>query len=612
MKKTTPKINKFFENRKALILTVVSSALLVRAIFLYLFSRTYLWMAIWSDSATYNQWARRIVVNHDWLGQDPFFMTPLYPYFLAITYSIFGFDLLAVRLVQLAIGVGAVVCVFFIGEQLFSRRVGFVAALIASVYGPFILYNNLLLVETLKVFFLVLTVSLLLFARERQQVRWWITSGASLGFAILCRPTDFMVMAVVGAWVFSFLQWSAQQKLVRFGGFVLGVIMLIVPVTVRNYAVSGEFVFITSNGGLNFYLGNNPQAVGVYYNVDRLDLANDPDGRVYAETLLNRTLSPSEVSAYWLSKSLDFVLGQPVDFLQLLGRKALLFFHHKEISQLGYNYQFINTTSIPLLSYLPSFLIVGPLGILGCILARKHWKELTLLYGVLFAEVIAVIAFFVTDRFRLSAMPFMILFAGYALVELYRQWQKKQVRNIVAAATILVAAILFTTALNYDIPDEFSTEYEYLGMLYFDAKQYDNAMRAYTEALRYRNSFHIHNNIGNVYLARGNIKSALAEYDIGYSLNPRQAISHFSRGTAFVSIQDWESALKACERAIEINPRFAPAYLNKGLTLYYMQRFPEALEYMERYTELERDRSKLATVYKDIENLRTIIQRQSR
>ena len=79
-----------------------------------------------------------------------------------------------------------------------------------------------------------------------------------------------------------------------------------------------------------------------------------------------------------------------------------------------------------------------------------------------------------------------------------------------------------------------------------------------------------------------------------------------------MSIQDWESALKACERAIEINPRFAPAYLNKGLTLYYMQRFPEALEYMERYTELERDRSKLATVHKDIENLKAIIQRQNR
>jgi 4-amino-4-deoxy-L-arabinose transferase-like glycosyltransferase len=612
MKKTTPKSNKFFENRKGLILTVVSAGLLARAVFLYLFSQTYLWIAIWSDSATYNQWARRIVVNHDWLGQDPFFMTPFYPYFLALTYSTFGFELLAVRLVQLAIGVGTVVCVFFIGERLFSRRVGFWAALIASVYGPFILYNNLLLVETLKVFFLVFTVSLLLVARERQHIGWWITSGVVLGLAILCRPTDFLVVVVVGIWIFFFMQWSLRLKLVRFGGFVLGVVMLVAPVTVRNYLVSGELILITSNGGLNFYLGNNPQAVGVYYNVDRLDLANDPNGRVYAETLLNRTLRPSEVSSYWFSKAVDFVLGQPLAFLQLLGRKAVLFFHHKEISQLGYNYQFISTTSIPLLSYLPSFLIVGPLGILGCILARKHWRELSLLYGILFAEIIAVVSFFVTDRFRLSAIPFLILFGGHAIVVLHQRWQKKQTRKLGAAAGILTVGVLLTSVLNHNIPDEFSTEYEYVGLLYFDAKQYDNAMRAYTEALRYRNSFHIHNNIGNVYLANGNIRAALAEYDLGYSLNPQQAISHFGRGTAYVSIRDWESALEAFERAIEINPRFAPAYLNKGLTLYYMQRFPEALQYMERYTELERDRSKLATVYKDIENLKAIIRQQNK
>lgn len=612
MKKVPPEHNPYFENRRAIIITVIAAALIVRVIFLLQYYHTVFWYAVWSDSGYYNQWARRMVVNHDWLGSEPFFMTPLYPYFLALTYSVFGQDLLIVRILQNLAGVATVLCVFLVGEKLFSRKVGFAAGIIASAYGPFILSNNLILVETLKVFFLVMTLLLLLVARDKKHAGWWLAPGLTTGLAILCRPTDFLVVVVAALWTFLFIQKSAKEKVVRLTSFIAGVILLVAPVTLRNYLVSNEFILITSNGGLNFYLGNNPQAVGVYYNVDQLDLANDPDGRVYLETVFNKILKPSEVSSYWFSRAADFAVHQPLDLLQLLIRKAILFFHHKEISQLGYNYQFIYSTSVPLLSFLPSFIIIGPLAVVGCFIARKRWKELFLLYGILFAEFVGVIAFFVTDRFRLSAIPFMILFAGLAVVQLYERWQERRWKELHGAIVILVAAVLLTTVINYDIPDEFSTEYEYIGLTHFSARQYNEAMRAFNESLRYRNTFHIHNNIGNVFLAQRNVQAAIVEYAIGHSMNPRQAISYFNIGTAYVTLEDWESALRAFEKSIQINPRFEPAYLNKGLTLYFMQRYPEALKFLLFYTELEKDKSKLATVFKDIEKLKNILQQQSK
>jgi 4-amino-4-deoxy-L-arabinose transferase-like glycosyltransferase len=601
----------FFDNRTAVVFTVIAVALLARVLFMYLFYNTFYWISIWSDSATYNQWARRIVTSGDWIGQEPFFMTPLYPYFLAVLYKTFGLELFVVRLTQSLLGVATAVGIYFIGEHFFTRRAGFFAGLIAALYGPFLLCNNLVLVETLKVVLLVATLVLLIEAHRRNRRSWWLGAGVTLGLAILGRATDFLIVPVVFLWILLLPKWTWRKELKNLAVLLLGVVFVVLPVTVRNYAVSGEFVFITSNGGLNFYLGNNPKAVGVYYNVDQLDLANDPDGRVYAETILGKPLRPSEVSQFWMKRAVEFVRTQPFDFLELVGKKALLFFHYKEISQLGYNYQFIKETSIPLLAYFPTFLIVGPLAILGLALGLRRWRELALLYGFAVAEFMSVVVFFVTDRYRLSAMPFLIVFAGFAFVSVVEFWKKKSQRSLTTAAGILLIAVLTVTVFNYEVIDEFSTEYEYVGLMYFDAKRYGDAYRAFKQAQQYRDSYHIHNNIGNVRLAAGDPRAALAEYQMGHQLNPKQAISVFNIGTAYVKMQRWEAALEAFTRAIEINPRFPPAYLNKGLTFYIMGRYTEALEYMQAYTRMERDTSKLTTVWRDIENLKMLIGRQN-
>ena len=41
--------------------------------------------------------------------------------------------------------------------------------------------------------------------------------------------------------------------------FCWGLLVAIAPVTLRNYAIGGDAVLISSNAGINFYLGNNPE-----------------------------------------------------------------------------------------------------------------------------------------------------------------------------------------------------------------------------------------------------------------------------------------------------------------------------------------------------------------
>ena len=170
-RRTLIKPTRLFANRSVLIWIVVITALVARVAILILSRDTFLWNGVWSDAATYNQWAQQIVSNNEWMGQSPFFMSPLYAYFLAITYSLFGESLLAVRIIQACAGSATAGLLFLIGEKMFTRQAAFAAGLMAALYGPFLLSGTLLLVETLKVFFLVLTLWLLLTAGNKSASR---------------------------------------------------------------------------------------------------------------------------------------------------------------------------------------------------------------------------------------------------------------------------------------------------------------------------------------------------------------------------------------------------------------------------------------------------------
>ena len=68
------------------------------------------------DPRYFDQWGVRIA-SGDWLGDRVFFVDPLYPYVLGVTYRLFGHDLLLVRLIQVAFDVGTVLLVAELGRR---------------------------------------------------------------------------------------------------------------------------------------------------------------------------------------------------------------------------------------------------------------------------------------------------------------------------------------------------------------------------------------------------------------------------------------------------------------------------------------------------------------
>ena len=61
---------------------------------------------------------------------------------------------------------------------------------------------------------------------------------------------------------------------------LVGVLLVLFPVGLRNLLVGGEFKLTTSQFGPNFYIGNNPLADGSYGSIRNVIHENQLEGRM--------------------------------------------------------------------------------------------------------------------------------------------------------------------------------------------------------------------------------------------------------------------------------------------------------------------------------------------
>ena len=105
------------------------------------------------DARSYTEYARELATG-TWAGRPmPFWQAPFYPYFLAVLFSFFGENYYLPRLLQALAGTVTCLLVFKLGREVFSPTVGWIAALGAALYGPFLYFEGELLPTTWAVLF---------------------------------------------------------------------------------------------------------------------------------------------------------------------------------------------------------------------------------------------------------------------------------------------------------------------------------------------------------------------------------------------------------------------------------------------------------------------------
>ncbi|UCF06490.1 MAG: glycosyltransferase family 39 protein [bacterium] len=507
---------------KTLTLSVLAVACAVRLLHLFFTTRfnplaAYLQL----DAAIYDRWARVLVLGGE-IGPTRLMQAPLYPWFLSLIYRFAGVNLTAVRLVQALLGTASTLLIVLITRKLFrSTAASIIAGAVAALYLPLIFYEGILLPVTLIVFLNLLLVQLLEPGDTVPGNGRLLLAGVVLGLSVVAKPIAILL------WPFAFLHILLRTGRARgtesspgetpggherekdrdpqgkgTGGrrsmhslrhllvFSAGVVIAIAPLTIRNAVLTHEFVPLTTGGGINFYIGNNPEATGFYsvpfYKGQPIGgTPEEQQKKMYdlASAETGRTLSPREVSNFWLRRGLEYNRDNPGAFVRRTWQKLLLFWN---------NYERANVESLPLhrritgILQLPLFVfgIIAPFAVVGIFLMRSRMRFLWLLYGGIISYCLAGLAFYVLARYRLPVVVFLLPFTGACITELISLITKKQIGELILvgiALGLLFYFINMTVAI--DTPFGISKNLTRLGNAYIARGDTAAAVEVYREAV---------------------------------------------------------------------------------------------------------------------------------
>jgi len=556
---------------------IFAVALAVRLVYVAEVRHTPFFQTLGLDAKFYDQWARDILTGQAHPGA--FFMTPLYSYFLAGVYWLFGRDLLLVRVVQAVIGSLSAALTCGIGREAFGRRVGVASGLVAACYGALVFYDGAVLLEPLLVLLVTLSLYLLLVAERSPRSRLLhMLAGCALGAASVGRAAALLLVPAAAGWAAAAVRKGAARRWAPAALVVAGAVLVVAPVTVRNYVASGDFVAITSNGGINFYIGNSAAATGGYVKPAGLDIVSDPDGRAIAERALGRGLRPSEVSAYWYGLATRFISEHPGKWLSLLVRKLSFALSSYEIPQLE-NYYFQKGYSRLLSLPLPGFAVVGPLGLLGLAMALRR-RGAALLGLFLAVYVASVVAFFVVARYRLPVVPPLIAGACHAVFELAARARARRWRAFLAPAAAL-AALAFLVNANLwgvDRGTAFAQSHFRVGIILGERGLTEEAIAEYRRAIEIDPAYpQSHLNLGALLAEQGRTEEAVAAFRRALTLDPRLAAARLNLAMALKASGDAEAALAQIDTLLAGHPADAAALKERGIVLHGMGRDQEAL-----------------------------------
>jgi tetratricopeptide (TPR) repeat protein len=420
-------------------LVLFGTALIIRIIFIISLSGTLYWDLLSSDSNTYYIQGRAIAEG-TFEVPEGFFMTPLYPVFLAL-FNLLGLEpFLWARLVQALLGALTAVFVYrLVFEATGKRWAGVIGGGLLAILGPAIFHDSMLLVTCLTAF--LLTGAALRFVRfyKDGRTRDLIWAGVFLGLAGLAWGTVLAALPALVVWLVAIGRRDGWRRVLGRVGILLGFVFLpILPVTVYNAAQSGEFILTTANLGINLDIGNRAGANGLYnppspFSTERVF---DGTGRIYLSRISGRHVTLVEANRYWLKKALRHIAAHPGEFIGNLFRKAWYFVHGFEWPQLeSYDHykEVVPWLGLPW----PTLAVVMPLALLGLGLAWRWRRELAPVYLIALFYAAAVTLFFITGRYRYPVVPIICALAGIAVWRVVEFVREKRWRALGASAGVL-------------------------------------------------------------------------------------------------------------------------------------------------------------------------------
>jgi len=340
---------------------------------------------------------------------------PVYPFFVALIYAIFGHEIHIVQYGQVFLDAISCILLFFVARKAFDdERAGMLAAIIWAFYLPAIYFTELLVTETLGTLVLLIALFSILRLDKNSAFKDFLACGIAIAILMLTRHPFRFVWAFIPIGLCFLLKGSSWKELVkRMAAFLCGVGILMMPWMALTAFATGKPSALPSNKDYwqELYVKNDVKYGGW-----------PPDSAVFAaragspyKELFIRKLSenPIGIGSLWLEK----VYRVWDRFANVRGRTFL----------------------IPDRLYMLVHRLLVCLGLFGLYLAwRRNAGKAALLLVIVGYTTLISSALHVESRYNFPAMPVIVMCAAYFLVS-YRYIKRK----LLAGFIIIAAFIAF-------------------------------------------------------------------------------------------------------------------------------------------------------------------------
>jgi 4-amino-4-deoxy-L-arabinose transferase-like glycosyltransferase len=300
----------------------------------------------------------------------------------------------AIRVVQSCLGGVVIWLVAWLAQRAAGPAAAAAAAALAAIYPPLVWTPAYMFSETLFSVLALGCAGLLTLDSRRASVS--IAAGALAGLAVLTRPVMLFFLPLAVPWLYWRGRWRPAAL------FALTCALVLAPWTLRNAREYGRFVLVASEGGVTFWTGNHPLAIG------EGDMAANPDIKRANAALRARFpgLAPEALEPIYYREALAFIRDQPSAWAWLMLRKVFY-----TVVPVGPSYRL--HSGLYFGASLLSYLSVLPFALLGLAGLRRRGTLPGPLLLLALASVLACVVFFPQERFRIPIVdPALLVCAG--------------------------------------------------------------------------------------------------------------------------------------------------------------------------------------------------------
>lgn len=380
------------------------------------------------DSRFYYDWALSLF-NGQGFGPSVFFMSPLYGYIISLVFRAVGEGIPQVVFFQLILSLANLGLIAWFTVRRFGSIAGLLAGIFYTLFAPSIYYGSVLQSTTL-ILFLTLAALTFLDMHHRHSGRLWIIlTGIAIGLSVLARPIALLLVPAFGL---TFMRYRMKYVL-EITAILAGTVFLVIfPAMLRNYLQGGEWYLTTSSAGVNFYIGNHEEALGIYTESPWLSSAEPTmewsDYQREAQRLTGHPLDVGETSRFWMKKGLSWIISQPIRYLGLELKKLAYFFNRVEIPNNVSYYGVREYSSVLRFLGFINFGLIAPLGLVGLFITRREWGWGTSV-ALIGTYLLASLLFFVSGEYRYPIVAVLIPYAAGMIVRVIHMFRNREVEK---------------------------------------------------------------------------------------------------------------------------------------------------------------------------------------